>query len=506
MFVSNEGLPPGSANWVKYCKKLEKSLVLRTKQLTHANQELAEKVAVSEAVCMENQRLEEALLQAQEKYRSIFENAVEGIFQTTPEGCYLSANPTLARIYGYESPEALLEKLTDIECQLYVEPERRQQFIEQLRSQDSISEFESQVYRQDGSIIWISESARAVRDSLGNLLYYEGFVTDVTQRKQSEASLQKSQMQFKKQAEELQLALQKLQQTQSQLLQTEKMSSLGQLVAGIAHEINNPVNFMCGNLLHARQYAEDLLGLFQLYAKHYPQPVPEIQAAAEVIDLDFIIKDFPQTLSSMQIGADRVHQIVQSLRNFSRIDEAQTKPVDIHQGIDSTLLILHNRLKARGTYPTIAVLKEYGDLPLVECYASLLNQVFMNLLSNAIDALEQEIEKEHKGAENSSQLSSPSQISNSQCPIPTIRIRTDVIRNDWVVISIIDNGPGISDEVVRKIFEPFFTTKPIGKGTGLGLAISHQIIVEKHGGTLRCISAPQQGTEFVIEIPLHQSC
>jgi predicted ATPase/signal transduction histidine kinase/tRNA A-37 threonylcarbamoyl transferase component Bud32 len=289
--------------------------------------------------------------------------------------------------------------------------------------------------------------------------------------------------------------LEELQQTQSQLIQTEKMSSLGQLVAGVAHEINNPVNFIYGNLVHANEYTQDLLNLLNLYQHYYPNPVPQIQAVAEAIDLEFLIEDLPKLLSSMKIGADRIRQIVLSLRNFSRLDEAEMKPVDIHEGIDSTLLILQHRLQGDRKHNACAIkgvqaIKEYGELPLVECYAGQLNQVFMNILSNGIDALEE------GNSEGTHSLPATEDL------IPTIRIYTEVVNKDWVRIRIIDNGPGMTEEVRSKLFDPFFTTKPVGKGTGLGLSISYQIVVEKHGGQLRCISAPGHGSEFIIEIPV----
>lgn len=289
------------------------------------------------------------------------------------------------------------------------------------------------------------------------------------------------------QAQQLSEALQNLKQTQSQLIQTEKMSGLGQMVAGIAHEINNPVNFITGNLVHTKNYVEDLLRLMALYQKNYPDPVPEIQQEAENIDLEFLMEDLPKILASMEIGAERISQIVLSLRNFSRLDEAEMKPVNIHEGIDSTLLILQNRCKPKGKNAGIEIIKNYGDLPKVECYAGQLNQVFMNVLANAMDALENQ-------------------------PNPhIITITTAVVeppegmKPSQVSISIKDNGPGMSEDVQKRLFDPFFTTKPVGKGTGLGMSISYKIIVEKHGGTIECNSELGQGTEFVIKIPIYQS-
>jgi signal transduction histidine kinase len=282
-----------------------------------------------------------------------------------------------------------------------------------------------------------------------------------------------------------------LQQTQAQLIQTEKMSGLGQLVAGIAHEINNPVNFIYGNLNHATDYTKNLLSLLELYQQQYPDSSPEIGELAEDIDLEFLRSDLPKLLLSMQVGADRIRQIVLSLRTFSRLDESQMKDVDIHEGIDSTLLILQHRLKSSSDSTNILLVKEYGNLPLVECYAGQLNQVFMNVIGNAIDALQ------------SNQLSDRNSVS------PQIKISTAVGQLNGnvpsAVIRIADNGSGISESMRERIFDPFFTTKPVGKGTGLGLSISYQIVVEKHGGVLKCCSESGKGTEFAIEIPIrHQ--
>jgi len=285
------------------------------------------------------------------------------------------------------------------------------------------------------------------------------------------------------QAQQLEQTLKKLKQTQAQLVQTEKMSGLGQMVAGIAHEINNPVNFINGNLLHASNYIEDLLGLLELYQKHYPEPDEEILDEQEDIDIDFLREDLPKMLNSMKVGADRISQIVLSLRNFSRLDEAEMKPVKVEEGIDNTLLILQHRIKSKGSFSGIEIIKNYGDLPKLECHASQLNQVFMNILSNSIDALENRTD--------------PRQITITTEPGQP---------HEWnvphVVIRIQDNGQGITEEVKRRLFDPFFTTKPVGKGTGLGLSISYQIVVEKHGGKIDCLSEPGKGTEFVIKIPI----
>ncbi|MBW4615266.1 MAG: GAF domain-containing protein [Desmonostoc vinosum HA7617-LM4] len=296
--------------------------------------------------------------------------------------------------------------------------------------------------------------------------------------------------QTKDQTEKLTQALYNLQQTQTQLIQTEKMSSLGQLVAGVAHEINNPVNFIYGNINHVSEYAQDLLDILKLYQQDCPNPSCEIRELAQEIDLEFAIEDLPKTLSSMKIGVDRIRQIVLGLRNFSRLDQAEMKPVNIHEGIDSTLLILQHRFKAKPESPAIELVKEYGDLPLIACYAGQLNQVFMNVLSNAIDAVEDYRESKLEPR-------------NGQIIIcTTIGKLKDNTKS--VVIRIADNGLGIPEDLKTRICDPFFTTKPVGKGTGLGLSISYQIVVDKHGGIFKCDSQPGLGTEFWIEIPIHQ--
>lgn len=294
------------------------------------------------------------------------------------------------------------------------------------------------------------------------------------------------------QAQQIERTLYELQQAQSQLVQSEKMSSLGQLVAGVAHEINNPVNFIYGNLEHAETYTADLLGLVKLYQEKIFDLPPEIQEEIEAIELEFLVEDLPKLLSSMRVGADRIREIVKSLRNFSRLDESAMKVVDIHEGLDSTLMILQNRLKAKSDRPAIQVIADYGNIPPVECYPGQLNQVFMNLIANAIDAIEESIESKRREMGKLDKIS------------PWIRISTQQ-DGDRVIISIADSGFGMTPEVREKLFSPFFTTKEIGKGTGLGLAISQSIVTDKHHGNLSCISALGKGTEFRIEIPIHQA-
>jgi two-component system, NtrC family, sensor kinase len=307
------------------------------------------------------------------------------------------------------------------------------------------------------------------------------FQTVFDQRQQAEVELRESEARERAKSQELERAIADLKQLQLQLIQTEKMSGLGQMVAGIAHEINNPVSFIHGNLVHAKEYIQVLLKLIQLYQQDYPQPSEQIQTALDTMEFEFVRADLEKLLKSMKVGTDRIREIVLSLRTFSRLDESDFKEADVGEGIDSTLMILQNRLKAQPDRPKIAVIKHYDRLPTIECYPSQLNQVFMNLLNNAIDALEEfKIEQ------------------------PQIHIQIEPVEDNWLTIRIGDNGPGINDTVRSKLFDPFFTTKPIGKGTGLGLSISYQIIVDHHGGQLTCQSTSGVGTEFAIKIPVRQ--
>ncbi|MEH2003371.1 MAG: response regulator [Nostoc sp.] len=288
----------------------------------------------------------------------------------------------------------------------------------------------------------------------------------------------------------LQQALDNLKAAQVQQIQNEKMVALGQLVAGLAHEINNPISFIYGNLQYAGQYVQDLVNMIEVYQQEYPKPTPKIQQIANNIDLNFMIEDLQNLIGAMYRGSDRIREIVLALQHFSRHDEAEIKSVNIHEDIENTLVMLQHRLREVADRPAIVVVKDYGNLPLVTCYPSELNQVFMHLLNNAIDAIEERVEN---------QSSAP----DSQLPTPQIRIHTEVTLN-IVKIAIADNGLGIEESLRSRLFDPFFTTKPVGKGSGLGLSISHQIIVQKHRGNITCTSSVGQGAEFAIEIPIEQ--
>ncbi len=284
--------------------------------------------------------------------------------------------------------------------------------------------------------------------------------------------------------QELTTALKYLKQMQAHLVHTEKMSGLGQMIAGIAHEVNNPIGFIHNNLNYANQYLTALLQLLSLYQTYYPEPVAAIQQELEDFDLDFVQQDLPKLLASMGQGTTRIRDIVLSLRNFSRLDEAAMKLVNLHEGIDSTLLMVQHRLRPTARSGPIQISQHYGPLPLVECYAGQLNQVFLHLLENAIDAI----------------IARP--VASS--PPGQITITTQMAGTDWVAITIADNGVGMTEAVQAKIFDPFFTTKPIGQGTGLGLSVSYQVVVEQHGGALTCLSDLGQGTQFQLTLPVSQ--
>ncbi|QSJ16872.1 PAS domain S-box protein [Nostoc sp. UHCC 0702] len=466
-------------------------------------------------------RLIEQISESERRYRELVENLREIVFKCDKAGNITLLNKAWTLTLGYSTPECLNHPIDD-----YLHAEDREvwlNFLAQLDTQKDLACWELRFHHQNTEIIWLELSARSeaqgeISGSLTNIterkraqaalkeanaalqMRIEQLRVENRQRQQTEAILLESKEQLKRQKQQLEATLQELQRTQAKLIQAEKMSSLGQLVAGIAHEINNPINFIYGNIIHVNQYIQDLMDLVCLYQEYYSNPLSDIEEKIKNIDLNFLLDDLPKVMASMQIGADRIREIVLSLRNFSRLDEAEIKPVDIHEGINSTLMILQSRIKGIENCIPIQVLKDYGKLPKVECYAGQLNQVFMNLLSNAIDAVMSRYENEAIDRKQHQALQDGD--GKLSAFTPMIQIYTEIVGDRYVAIRVIDNGIGMCEETKKRIFDPFFTTKPVGKGTGLGLSISYQIVVEKHGGILDCWSDVGQGTEFLIKLPI----
>ncbi|MEO1399800.1 MAG: ammonium transporter [Cyanobacteria bacterium J06635_1] len=424
-----------------------------------------------------------ALEHAIVKTDAIVTTAVDGIITLHPDTLVVqSANPAIEKIFGYAWLQVIGQPLTTL---IGIDLKPRQDIplapLHRLlekgcdtgKAQEAIG-----CHRQGR---WFPIEITATASGSGADAFLTVMVRDVTTRKAAETALQKSELTARRQAEQLRTAIVQLKQAQTKLLQGEKMASLGHLVAGMAHEINNPVSFIHCNLSHANNYIHDLLQALNYYQQHCPQLPSEIQDELDELDVDFLKEDFPRLISSMRNGTERIRDIVKSLRNFSRYDEKEFKQVDIHEGLDSTLMMLAHQLKATPKRPEIDIQKRYGTLPKIKCYAGALNQVFLNIITNAIEAIE------------------------AQSQTPGVITLTTEVYPEYVTITIADNGNGIPKPAQQKIFDPFFTTKPVGQGTGMGLAISHQIVVDKHRGQLNCYSTPGQGVEFMIVLPTARS-
>ncbi len=441
---------------------------------------------------------EASLAESEMKFRGIIENASEYFYIADQTGEITYLSPQFTQLLGYSTADWLHQTLVPL-----IHPGDLLNWVESLQNVALHGRQQSVEYRirhQNGS--WRRQIATAspLRSALGEIIGCVGVGRDVTEQKKAEQALQER-------TQTLESALQKLQQTQAHLVQSEKMSSLGQLVAGITHEINNPNNFIAGNLAYLNRYMQDLVELNTLYQAQYPAANPAIQQKIKQVDLAFLVEDLPRVINSMTIGTERIQKIIASLQHFSCLDESEFKAADLHAGIDNTLVILAHRLKPNFHRPAIQVIREYGDLPWVICYAGALNQVFINIINNAIEALESMYPEPAESYQDLTMMNMEPAIVPHTAPrcrrfTPTIWIQTARASNDTVIIRIHNNGPNIAQAAREKLFDPFFTTKPIGKGTGMGLAISYQIITEQHQGQLHCYCGAETGVEFRITLPL----
>jgi PAS domain S-box-containing protein len=428
-------------------------------QLAEANQRLEQQATA-------RQQVEVALRQSQQTLELVIDTFPQRVFWKDQNFRYLGCNRLFAQDAGLESPEQILGRDDfDLDWKELAHLYRADDEFVLSQRASKVNHEEPRV-SQDGTA-WVRMTKIPLQNDAGDVIGLFGSYEDISDRKQAEIAIQQSK-------EAAETALQNLRQAQHHLIQSEKMSSLGQLVAGVAHEINNPISFIYGNIVPANHYVQDLFSLLALYQQHYSSPVAAIQQRLDEIDIDFLSEDLPKLLGSMRVGAERIHQIVLSLRNFSRLDETGVKAVNLHDGIESTIVILTQRLQG------IRIIRQYGDLPKIECQPAQLNQVFMNLLMNAIEA-----------------LASPN------LPIKEITIHSDRINETEIQLQIRDNGCGMLSSIQTKVFDPFFTTKPVGQGTGLGLSIVYQI-VENHSGKIEVTSEPNSGTVFTLQLPITQ--
>ncbi len=433
----------------------------REKAIYQLNTELSQEVETNTAKmrkAMTKLEIEVAERQRTEARLSSLLNSLQDVVwsMSAPDFQLLYLNPAAKKLYGYSvenfycNPQLWLDVIHPEDCQKLTD------FFPTILSQGD-GEIEYRIVHSTGKVCWLRNRGWLIVDKLNQGMRIDGIITNITERKHSDAL------------------------NRAKLVQSEKMSSLGMMVAGFAHEINNPLSFVYSNLDYVKSYTKDLLELIETYQQLNPQKNTIITQKEAELEFDFIKEDLPKIFQSMDSGASRIRNLVLNLRNFSRLGESAMKPVDIHEGIDSTLTLLQPHLRAKGSRPSIEIIKNYSDLPHILCYPSNLNQVFINIITNAIEAFEL-VKLENFN--------------------PKIKISTNFSQSHSVCIKIADNGPGMTKEVLEKIFDPFFTTKPIGSGTGLGLLISYSIIVESHKGCIYCNSAPGEGSEFVIKLPL----